>query len=197
MQNDPAPDQDPVPAPLKERQRKRGIETEAQRDAEEQRPSAKPRPAQRQNKRTAGTTSGSVEQAASKRKDLCLTAAGSQPVRVTLQSLAPQAQAMSAVQSAQMQKQSQRMYRLLQELTKLKDQTWVVGDAEAELKGIISQTNDLRNFHAKQKVLRKQSIRALYTPICGALHTIHDAAQDYTHWIRTCRSRLAMPSKRR
>ena len=58
VQNDPATDQDPVLTHLKERQRKRGIETEAEREAEEQRPLAKPKAAQRRNKRTAGTASG-------------------------------------------------------------------------------------------------------------------------------------------
>ena len=54
---------------LKMRQQKRAIESAA----EEQRPRAKAKAAKGQNKRTAGTTSDSVAQAASKRQQRCLT----------------------------------------------------------------------------------------------------------------------------
>ena len=70
VQNEPAAGEDLVLAKLKERQRKRAAETEA----EEQRPLAKPKAAKRQNKRTAGSISGSVEPPAAKRKDQPLTA---------------------------------------------------------------------------------------------------------------------------
>ena len=54
--NDSAADQDPVLTNLNERQRKRAIEKQAEREGEEQRPLSKPKAAQRRNKRTAGTT---------------------------------------------------------------------------------------------------------------------------------------------
>jgi len=65
-------DEDLVIAELKARQRKRAQSSAA----EEQRPRAKPKAAKRQNKRTAGTTSDSVEQPVTKKQDRCLTAQG-------------------------------------------------------------------------------------------------------------------------
>ena len=146
MQNDLAADQDRVLTNLIARQRKRTIERAA--EIEEQRPLAKPKAAQRRKKRTALTTTDSVEQPVAKRKDQHLTAElfaayahdPSEPGA---------ASSGSAVQPAQMQKQNQRMHRLLQEVNMLKDQAWVVGDAEAGLKGMISQAIDLQSFPAK------------------------------------------------
>ena len=56
VQDDLAAGEDHVLAELRERQRKRAIESEV----EEQRPLAKPKAAKRQNKRTASTASGNV-----------------------------------------------------------------------------------------------------------------------------------------
>ena len=93
MQNDPAVDDDPVLTNLKERKPKRAIEREAEREGEQQRPIAKSKAAQRQNKRTAGIISASVEQPASKRNNSASYQSCLQRVHVSLQSLAPQAQA--------------------------------------------------------------------------------------------------------
>ena len=68
VQNEPAADQVFSIANLKERQRKRAIDREAETEAEEQRPLAKPKAAQKRNKRTTGNTSDNVEQPASKRQ---------------------------------------------------------------------------------------------------------------------------------
>ena len=68
-------DEDPVLAELRANQRKRAQDSaaEEQREAEQQRPRAKAKAAKRQNKRSAGTTFGSLDQPASKRPDQCLT----------------------------------------------------------------------------------------------------------------------------
>ena len=113
-------DEEPVLSELGARLRKRARASHAgeRREAEEQRPLAKPEPAQRQNKRTAGKTSDSVEQPASKRQDRRLTseffaACARDP------SEPGAASSGNAVQPAPMQQQSQRMRQLLQELNKL------------------------------------------------------------------------------
>ena len=64
-------DQDPTLAKLRARQRKRAQTTadEEARETEQQRPHAKAKGANRQKKRAAGRTSGSVEQPSSKRQD--------------------------------------------------------------------------------------------------------------------------------
>ena len=175
-------DEEPFLAELRVRQRKRAQASAAEerREAEEQRPRAKPKAAKRQNKRTAGTTSDNVEQPASKRQDRCLTAElfaacardPSEPGA---------ASSGSAVQPDPMQQQSQRMCRLLHELKKLEENGWVVDDAKIELQGMIQQVTDLRSIPARQDVLRKQSIRVLYTSICGALTPNHLEEQDRTH----------------
>ena len=69
-------EESPTLTDLRARQRKRAQATiaEGQSQAEQQRAHAKPKAAKRQNKRTAGTTSDSVEQPASKRPQRCLTA---------------------------------------------------------------------------------------------------------------------------
>ena len=182
-QNDPAADQDRVLATLKERQQKRPLETEAQRDAEEQRPFAKPRAAQRRNKRTAGTTSGSVEQPASERKELCLTAE-----RFAAGACDPSesgaASSGSAVQPTQMQLQEQKMRRLLHEHQKLPGDGWFVDNADTKLQSIILEARDLQHIPATQEFLSKQAIRVLYAPICGALTPSHGYEQSpkfYSH----------------
>ena len=73
------------------------------------------------------------------------------------------------------------MRQLLKELNKLHNGGPVVGDAKIELKGIISQARDLHRIPAPRNVLRKQSIRLLYTSICGALDPTHKQEQDHTH----------------
>ena len=46
---------------------------------------------------------------------------------------------------------------------------------------MIAQVTDLQNIPATQKVLRKRSIAALYTPICGAPKPYLLEEQDRTH----------------
>ena len=54
-------------------------------------------------------------------------------------------------------------------------------DAKDALKEMQSQASDLQNIPATQKVLRKSSIRALYSSICGSLEPSHQRdEQDYT-----------------
>ena len=145
-------EEEPVLSELGTRLRKRARASHAgeRREAEEQRPLAKPEPAQRQNKRTAGKTCDSVEQPASKRQDRRLTseffaACARDPSEPGVASSG------SAVQPAPMQQQSQRMRQLLKELNKLhvvdddpKIDAKIVDDAKIELKGMISQVMDLR-----------------------------------------------------
>ena len=73
------------------------------------------------------------------------------------------------------------MGRLLRELQKLQNESWVVGDAKIELQDMIAQVTDLPQIPATQAVLRKRSIRALYAPICGPLMPHHLEEQDRTH----------------
>ena len=47
------------------------------------------------------------------------------------------------------------MGRLLYELEKLQNESWVVGDAKIELQDMIAQVTDLQQIPATQAVLRK------------------------------------------
>ena len=174
-------DQDPTLTELRARQRKRAQTTaaEEQRETEQQRPHAKSKAANRQKKRTAGTTSGSVEQPASKRQDRCLTAELF-AANARDPSEPGDSSSGSTVQLVRTQQQCQRMGRLLHELKKLQDENWVVGDAKIELQDMIAQVTDLQQIPATQAVLRKRSVRALYTSICGALRPHLLEEQDHT-----------------
>ena len=88
----------------------------------------------------------------------------------------------SAAQLAPVQQQRRYMGRLLHELKKLSVDGWVFDDdAKNALKEMESQASDLQNIPATQKVLRKSSIRALYSSICGSLEPSHQKdEQDYT-----------------
>ena len=169
-------DEDPVLAELRARQRKRAQASAA----EEQRPLAKPKAAKRQNKRTAGTTSDSVEQPVSKRQDRFLT-----PELFAVCARDPSdpgaASLDSAVQPSPVQQQRQSMHQLLKELRRLSSCAWVVDDADVRLQAMISEATNLQNIPATQKVLRNRSFSALYTGICGALKPTHEQEQDYTH----------------
>ena len=146
----------------------------------EPRPLARPKAAQKRNKRTTGNTSDNAEQSASKRQGRCLTA---ELFATCARDPAERgaASAGSDTQNAQTQQQSRIMSRLLHDLTKLTADCWVVDDAKIEIQDMISETMHLQHIPATQKVLRKPSIRALYTPICGALDPNHETEQDRTH----------------
>jgi hypothetical protein len=118
-------DQDPTLAELRARQRKRAQTASAEeaRETEQQRPHAKSKAVNRKKKRTAGTTSGSIEQPAAKRQDRCLTtelfAAN------TLNPSEPGvASSGSTVQHARIQQHGRTMYRLFCELQKLSKGEW-------------------------------------------------------------------------
>ena len=70
VQNEPAADQVSSIANLKERRRKTAIDREAEEEAVEPRPLAKPKAAQKRNKRTTGNTSDDAEQPASKTRSV-------------------------------------------------------------------------------------------------------------------------------
>ncbi len=149
VQDDLAAGEDHVLAELRERQRKRAIESEV----EEQRPLAKPKAAKRQNKRTAGTASGSVEQPASKRKEQRLTAesfAACAAPPIELEHCEP-ASSSSGAQPAQ--QRSRRMYGRRKELKKLSTTAWIVEDAAKELKRLIDAAYSLRQIPAKKRSL--------------------------------------------
>ena len=165
VQDDLGAGEDHVLAELRERQRKRAIESEV----EEQRPLAKPKAAKRQNKRTAGTASGSVEQPASKRKEQRLTAesfAACAAPPTELEHCEP-ASSSSGAQPAQ--QRSRRMYGRRKELKKLSTTAWIVEDAAKELKWLIDAAYLLRQIPAKKEVLIDPLIAKLYKPRCGAL----------------------------
>jgi hypothetical protein len=74
------------------------------------------------------------------------------------------------------------MVRLLHELQKLNKEGWVVDDANIELQRMIPQFRGLQYIPATQRVLRKPSIKVLYTSICGALQPLDaNGLQDLTH----------------
>ena len=168
---------DPMLTRLKDRQSKRAEDSAA----DQQRPLAKPKATKGRNKRAAATTCDSVEQPVSKRKDRLLTqdlfALGacdhSDPGAPSFD---------SAVQPAPVRHQREIMSRLVQELRKLSTTAWVVGDADARRKDMISIAWDLQNMPTTQRTLRKRSMIVLYTGICGAMnHPMHGGWQDYTH----------------
>ena len=169
-------DDEPWLAELKMRQRKRAQDSAA----EEQRPHAKPKAAKRQKRRTAGTTFDSDEERASKRQDRCLTPSFFAASALHF-SEDGAVSSSSAAQLVPVQQQRRYMGRLLHELKKLSVDGWVFDDdAKDALKEMISQTRDLQNIPATQKVLRQPSIRALYSSICGSLEPIQNEEQDRT-----------------
>ena len=171
---------DPMLTRFKDRQSKRAEDSAA----DQQRPLAKPKATKGRNKRAAATTCDSVEQPVSKRKDRLLTqdlfALGacdhSDPGAPSFD---------SAVQPAPVRHQREIMSRLVQELRKLSTTAWVVGDADARRKDMISIAWDLQNMPTTQRTLTKRSMTVLYTGICGAMkageHSMHGGWQDYTH----------------
>ena len=168
---------DPMLTRLKDRQSKRAEDSAA----DQQRPLAKPKATKGRNKRAAATTCDSVEQPVSKRKDRLLTqdlfALGacdhSDPGAPSFD---------SAVQPAPVRHQREIMSRLVQELRKLSTTAWVVGDADARRKDMISIAWDLQNMPTTARKLIKRSMTVLYTGICGAMKlAMHGGWQDYTH----------------
>ena len=87
----------------------------------------------------------------------------------------------STEESTQTQLQCRTMRRLLYELRELEQTAWVVDDAATTLKLLISQTRDLQNIPAAWQVLRKLTIRALYSPACGPWNPHVGIVQDATH----------------
>ena len=126
-------DEDPFLAELKRRQRKRAIESES----EEQRPCAKSKTRQRQNKRGACDTSGSVEQPAFKRKDQRLTAESFQacarePSEVEDRLLEELGAASSSNASLSEHHRKRRMAGVGNDLRKLFSSAWTREDYLAE-----------------------------------------------------------------
>ena len=165
---------------LQARQRKRGLDSAA----ENQRPLAKPKATRGRNKRTAATSSDSVEQPASKRKERLLTS-GSFALGACDPSDSSAAQFDSAVFPAAVRQQGRIMCRLLEELRKLSSCAWIVGDADVRCKAIMRNASDLQKIPATQRMLQKGSISVLYSSICGKLQPVWQAKkalrQDYTH----------------
>ena len=170
-------DDNPMVIRLQARQRKRGLDSAA----ENQRPLAKPKATRGRNKRTVATSSDSVEQPASKRKERLLTSE-----LFALGACDPSdssaAQFDSAVFPATVRQQGRNMCRLLEELRKLSSCAWIVGDADVRCKAIMRNALDLQKIPATQRMLLKRSISVLYSSICGKLHPGKGLPrQDYTH----------------
>ena len=162
---------------LQARQRKRGLDSAA----ENQRPLAKPKATRGRNKRTAATSSDSVEEPASKRKEMLLTSGSFAPGAFD-PSDSSAAQFDSAVFPAAVRQQGRIMCRLLEELRKLSSCAWIVGDADVRCKAIMRNAFDLQKIPAKQRILKKGSIIVLYSSICGKLQPAKESPyQDYTH----------------
>ena len=165
-------DEDPVIAELRARHRKR-----AQSNAtEEQRPLAKLKAAKRQNKRTAGTTSDSVEQPVSKKQGRCLTAelflvCARDPNE-------PDILPGSAAQSAEkLRLWGRKMQRLHLELQKLTE-TWVVGEQLDKLKEMIWRAKEFGSIPASFLILQKRSTNQLLTLSCGNLQIRSGSRKD-------------------
>ena len=169
-------DDNPMVTRLQARQRKRGLDSAA----ENQRPLAKPKATRGRNKRTAATSSDSVEQPASKRKERLLTSE-----LFALGACDPSdssaAQVDSAVFPATVRQQGRNMCRLLEELRKLSSCAWIVGDADVRCKAIMRNALDLQKIPATFRMLEKRSISVLYSSICGKLRPERNVRQDYTH----------------
>ena len=164
---------------LQARQRKRGLDSAA----ENQRPLAKPKATRGRNKRTAATSSDSVEQPASKRKEMLLTSGSFAPGAFD-PSDSSAAQFDSAVFPAAVRQQGRIMCRLLEELRKLSSCAWIVGDADVRCKAIMRNAFDLQKIPATQRILKKGSISVLYSSICGNYQVARSFGrlhQDYTH----------------
>ena len=169
-------DDNPMVTRLQARQRKRGLDSAA----ENQRPLAKPKATRGRNKRTAATSSDSVEQPASKRKERLLTSE-----LFALGACAPDPSAAnfdSAVFPAAVRQQGRIMCRLLEKLRKLSSCAWIVGDADVRCKAIMRNASDLQKIPATSRMLEKKSISVLYSSICGKLLPAKGVPrQDYTH----------------
>ena len=169
LQNDTAADEDPGLANLRERHRKRATE----REAEEQRPLAKPKAAKRQNKRTAGAASGSVEPRASKRKNQRLTTESFTACARDPSELVDPGAASSGSAA---QQRSRRVWELRQELKRLKD-GWVVGDAAKEIQDLIERAKPLTKAVLTMRDAEHKMMKQLYTSRCGA-YIYHGFRQD-------------------
>jgi len=170
-------DDNPMLTRLKGRHRKR-VQDSA---AEDKRPLAKPKATRGRNKRTAATTSDSVEQPASRRRERLLT---SELFALGARDLSDPSAANfdSAVFPAAARQQGQIMCRLLEELRKLSSCAWSVGDADARCKAIMRNAFDLQKIPATKRMLTKRSISVLYSSICGTLHPLHvSPLQVFTH----------------
>ena len=162
---------------LQARQRKRGLDSAA----ENQRPLAKPKATRGRNKRTAATSSDSVEQPGSKRTQRLLTS-GSFALGACDPFDSSAAQFDSAVFPAAVRQQGRIMCRLLEELRKLSSCAWIVGDADVRCKAIMRNAFDLQKIPATQRMLKKGSISVLYSSICGKLQPAKGLPlQEYTH----------------
>ena len=145
------------------RPRKRARETEAKRGDEQQRPLAKAK-------------------AARTRKQGCLTA---ESFAALARDPSDSAAASPVLQDvprcgSMLVEQSRRMFRMWQDLKKLKEEGWVVDDADTKLTEMISQASALHRIPATYKILRKKTINDLYRPICGELRPTKRDVQDNT-----------------
>ena len=126
--------EDPFLAELRRRQQKRATLSEA----EKQRPFAKPKGAQRQNKRSACAVSGSVEQPASKRKygrltsELFQACAGDSSDVVDRDLEIPDC-ARSSSAAEHEQHRQRKMARLVIDLQKLIGSAWKADNDEEEI----------------------------------------------------------------
>ena len=148
--------------------------------ADEQQPVAKAKAFKGCNKRPAAASVDSVQRPAARKKERLLTAelfalgtgTPSEPSAASVD---------SAVQSTPVQQQRQ-MKRLLYELSEVVSLAWIVGDSDVRRKAMIALAFDLRNIPPTQKILRKRSISALYSRICGVMHPFKEELyQDRTH----------------
>ena len=114
--------EDPFLAELRRRQQKRATQSEA----EEQRPFAKPKVAQIQNKRSACAVSGSVEQPASKRKYKRLTDSVDRDLEIP-------GGARSSSAAEHEQHRQRKMARLVIDLQKLIGSAWKAVNDEEEI----------------------------------------------------------------
>ena len=129
-------DGDSILVELKARQRKRAIESEA----EEQRALAKPKASKRQNKRTAGTASGIVEQPAAKKKGSRLSAESFAACAAPPRELdVPEAASSSSIAPFERRLKS-KLFGIEKELKKLTlqdEDAWKVGDDIQEVLSLI------------------------------------------------------------
>ena len=178
-------------AELRRRQQKRATQSEA----EEQRPFAKPKVAQRQNKRSACAVSGSVEQPAAKRK---YQACADEPFDFVDRDLEISGGARSSSAAEHEQHRQRKMARLVIDLQKLIGSAWKAVNDEEEIERFKAAHHLMKLLKVllngpKYNTLMHLSIKPLYTPICGGLQAgsgaFHGKRQDFKEvWVIACQA---------